>query len=121
MGGWHAKPQRRLGAFDADNTYHYLNHIPFADHGALLDPPTADVTARCLGMLAQLGYDAAHPGIEGALAFLRREQEAEGSWFGRWGTNYIYGTWSVLCALNAAGIDPGSPEVRRAVDWLLAR
>jgi squalene-hopene/tetraprenyl-beta-curcumene cyclase len=111
-GGW--------GAFDADNTYHYLNHIPFADHGALLDPPTSDVTARCLGMLAQLGYDEGHPGVKGGLAFLRDEQEAEGSWFGRWGTNYIYGTWSALCGLNAAGIDPAEPEIRRAVDWLLA-
>jgi squalene-hopene/tetraprenyl-beta-curcumene cyclase len=112
-GGW--------GAFDADNTYHYLNHIPFADHGALLDPPTSDVTARCLGMLAQLGYDDGHPGVKGGLDFLRDEQEAEGSWFGRWGTNYIYGTWSVLCGLNAAGVDPAEPEIRQAVDWLLAR
>jgi squalene-hopene/tetraprenyl-beta-curcumene cyclase len=111
-GGW--------GAFDADNTYHYLNHIPFADHGALLDPPTSDVTARCLGMLAQLGYDDGHPGVKESLGFLRDEQEAEGSWFGRWGTNYIYGTWSVLSALNAAGVDPAAPEIRRAVDWLLA-
>jgi squalene-hopene/tetraprenyl-beta-curcumene cyclase len=112
-GGW--------GAFDADNTYHYLNHIPFADHGALLDPPTSDVTARCLGMLAQLGYDDDHQGMKGSLAFLRDEQEAEGGWFGRWGTNYIYGTWSVLSALNAAGVDPAAAEIRRAVDWLLAR
>jgi squalene-hopene/tetraprenyl-beta-curcumene cyclase len=112
-GGW--------GAFDADNTHLYLNHIPFADHGALLDPPSSDVTARCLGMLAQLGYDAEHPAVTGGLAFLRREQEADGSWFGRWGTNYIYGTWSALCAANAAGLEPGAPEVRRAVDWLLSR
>ncbi len=97
-GGW--------GSFDADNTHYYLNHIPFADHGALLDPPTADVSARCLGFLAQLGYGADHPAVAAAIAFLRREQEADGSWFGRWGTNYIYGTWSVLAALNAAGIDP---------------
>ena len=87
-GGW--------GAFDADNTHYYLNHIPFADHGALLDPPTADVTARCISMLAQLGYDAEHPALARALACLRREQEQDGSWFGRWGTNYVYGTWSVL-------------------------
>ena len=109
-GGW--------GAFDADNTYSYLNHIPFADHGALLDPPTADVTARCVGMLAQLGYKADHPQVAAALNYLRREQEAEGCWFGRWGTNYIYGTWSVLCALNAMGIDPGDRTMRRAVAWL---
>jgi squalene-hopene/tetraprenyl-beta-curcumene cyclase len=112
-GGW--------GSFDADNTHYYLNHIPFADHGALLDPPTADVSARCLGLLAQLGYSRDHPVVAAAIKFLRDEQEPDGSWFGRWGTNYIYGTWSVLAALNAAGVAPGSPEVRRAVDWLLAR
>jgi squalene-hopene/tetraprenyl-beta-curcumene cyclase len=110
-GGW--------GAFDADNTYYYLNHIPFADHGALLDPPTADVTGRCLGMLAQLGFDERHAGISGGLAFLRSEQEADGSWFGRWGTNYIYGTWSVLTSYNAAGVDPATPEVQRAVEFLV--
>ncbi len=109
-GGW--------GAFDADNTYYYLNYIPFADHGALLDPPSADVTARCLSMLAQLGYKKDHPAVEAALAYLRREQEKEGCWFGRWGTNYIYGTWSVLCALNAVGVDPKEPMMRRAVAWL---
>jgi squalene-hopene/tetraprenyl-beta-curcumene cyclase len=111
-GGW--------GAFDADNTYDYLNFIPFADHGALLDPPTADVTARCISMLAQIG-DAPDddPGLRRALACLKAEQEADGSWFGRWGVNYIYGTWSALCALNAAGVDARSPEVRRAVGWLV--
>ena len=112
-GGW--------GAFDADNTYYYLNHIPFADHGALLDPPSADVTARCLGMLAQLGYANNHPQVVAAVDYLRREQEKEGCWFGRWGTNYIYGTWSVLCALNAIGLDPKDRMVRRAVDWLRAK
>lgn len=112
-GGW--------AAFDADNTHYLLNHIPFADHGALLDPPTADVSARCLGFLAQRGYEQHHPAVIAALAFLRREQESDGSWFGRWGTNYIYGTWSVLAAFNAIGIDSGAPEVRRAVAWLLAR
>jgi squalene-hopene/tetraprenyl-beta-curcumene cyclase len=112
-GGW--------GAFDADNNYSYLNHIPFADHGALLDPPTADVTARCLGMLAQLGYKNDHPAVAAGLEFLRREQEPEGCWYGRWGTNYVYGTWSVLCAYNAAGVDMQRPDVRRAVDWLKAK
>ncbi|MGZ5863197.1 MAG: squalene--hopene cyclase [Methyloceanibacter sp.] len=111
-GGW--------GAFDADNTHHYLNQIPFSDHGALLDPPTADVTARCVSMLAQLGDT---PGksvvLDKAIAYLKRTQEKEGSWFGRWGMNYIYGTWSVLCAFNAAGIDAASHEVRKAVRWLL--
>ncbi len=111
-GGW--------GAFDADNTTEYLNYIPFADHGALLDPPTADVTARCVGMLAQLGRGAGDPALEAGLAFLRKNQEKDGSWFGRWGTNYIYGTWSVLSALNAAGVDPHAPEMRRAVQFLLS-
>ncbi len=112
-GGW--------GAFDADNNHDYLNHIPFADHGALLDPPTADVTARCLGMLAQLDYDRDHPTVAAGIDYLKREQEPDGSWYGRWGANYIYGTWSVLCALNAVGEDPQSPTMRRAVDWLMAR
>ena len=111
-GGW--------GAFDVDNTHHFLNHIPFADHGALLDPPTADVTARCVSFLAQLGHRADEPAMARALAFLRGEQEANGSWFGRWGTNYIYGTWSVLCALNAAGLPHDDPAIQRAAEWLLA-
>jgi squalene-hopene/tetraprenyl-beta-curcumene cyclase len=110
-GGW--------GAFDADNTYYYLNHIPFADHGALLDPPTSDVTARCIGMLVQVGYAPDHPAVRAGVQFLLDEQESDGSWFGRWGTNYIYGTWSVLCALNAVGQDRQSPAVRRAVAWLV--
>ena len=112
-GGW--------GAFDADNDYYYLNHIPFADHGALLDPPSADVSARCLSMLAQLGYRKDHPKIAAAIDYLRREQEYEGCWFGRWGTNYIYGTWSVLCALNAIGISSKDPMIRRAVEWLISK
>ena len=111
-GGW--------GAFEPENTHAYLNHIPFADHGALLDPPTADVTARCVSFLAQTGMAQDDPVMVRALAYLRREQEADGSWFGRWGTNYIYGTWSVLCALNAAGIPHQDPMIRRAVDWLLS-
>ncbi|GBQ71369.1 squalene-hopene cyclase [Ameyamaea chiangmaiensis NBRC 103196] len=109
-GGW--------GAFDIDNDLDLLNHIPFSDHGALLDPPTADVTARCISFLAQLGHPEDRPVIERGIDYLRREQEAEGSWFGRWGTNYIYGTWSVLCAYNAAGVAHDDPSVRRAVAWL---
>jgi squalene-hopene/tetraprenyl-beta-curcumene cyclase len=112
-GGW--------GAFDADNEHYYLNNIPFADHGALLDPPTEDVSARCLSMLAQFGQTAAgNPAVARAIDYLRRTQLTDGSWYGRWGMNYIYGTWSVLCALNAAGIDRGAPEMRKAVDWLIA-
>jgi squalene-hopene/tetraprenyl-beta-curcumene cyclase len=107
------------GAFDADNEYSYLNNIPFADHGALLDPPTEDVTARCVSMLAQIGDTANNnEAVARAVGYLRRTQMAEGSWYGRWGMNYIYGTWSVLCALNAAGVDHNSPEFRKAVAWL---
>src|SRR5207253_3992481 len=88
-GGW--------GSFDAENTHYYLNHIPFADHGALLDPPTEDVSARCVSMLAQLGdMPDKDQHVAEALAYLRRTQHPEGSWYGRWGMNYIYGTWSVL-------------------------
>jgi squalene-hopene/tetraprenyl-beta-curcumene cyclase len=112
-GGW--------GAFDINNDKYYLNNIPFADHGALLDPPTADVSGRCLAMLAQLGYKKAHPAVARAIEYLKKEQEPDGSWFGRWGTNYVYGTWSVLTALNAVGEDPQQPYIRRAVDWLRAR
>jgi squalene-hopene/tetraprenyl-beta-curcumene cyclase len=108
------------GAFDADNHYDYLNNIPFADHGALLDPPTEDVTARCISMLAQVGETVdKSEAVARAVDFLRRTQMEEGSWYGRWGMNYIYGTWSVLCALNAAGIDHASPEFRKAVAWLV--
>jgi squalene-hopene/tetraprenyl-beta-curcumene cyclase len=112
-GGW--------GAFDADNTYEYLNQIPFSDHGALLDPPTADVSARCVSMLAQLGERRDTSAVlDKALAYLENTQEKDGSWYGRWGMNYIYGTWSVLCALNAAGVDPSAPSMRQAVDWLVS-
>ena len=111
-GGW--------GAFDSDNEYYYLNNIPFADHGALLDPPTEDVTARCLSMLAQLGEAPSSPAIARGIDYLRETQLPDGSWHGRWGMNYIYGTWSVLCALNAAGADLHAPEIRKAVEWLTA-
>jgi squalene-hopene/tetraprenyl-beta-curcumene cyclase len=111
-GGW--------GAFEPENIHLHLNHIPFADHGALLDPPTSDVTARCVSFLAQIGMAADDVVMARAMAFLRREQEADGSWFGRWGTNYIYGTWSVLCALNAIGLPHDDPAIVRAVDWLVS-
>ncbi len=110
-----------FGAFDADNDQEYLNHIPFSDHGALLDPPTADVTARCVSMLAQLGAKrATRQSLQRALAYLSRTQEADGSWYGRWGMNYIYGTWSVLCAFSAAGVETDASEVKRAVQWLVS-
>ena len=111
-GGW--------GAFDADNVYYYLNNIPFADHGALLDPPTDDVTGRCIGLLMQLGATATDPHVKAGIDFLRNSQLKDGSWFGRWGVNYIYGTWSALAGLNAVGIEAGDPMLRRAADWLVA-
>lgn len=112
-GGW--------GAFDIENRYLYLNDIPFADHGALLDPSTADVTGRCVEMLSLLGFRSDFPPIARALEFLRREQEATGAWYGRWGVNHLYGTWSVLMALRQAGEDPSQAYIRKAVDWLASR
>lgn len=111
-GGW--------AAFDADNNHHYLNHIPFSDHGALLDPPTADVTARVVSMLSQLGETRQScPALDRGVTYLLNDQENDGSWYGRWGMNFIYGTWSVLCALNAAGVDPQHPQVRKSAEWLI--
>ena len=109
-GGW--------GAFDADNAYYYLNNIPFADHGALLDPPTEDVSGRCVGMLAQLGDGGA--ALDEGVAYLRRSQRADGSWWGRWGVNYVYGTWSALAGLAGAGIGPDDGTMKRGADWLIA-
>jgi squalene-hopene/tetraprenyl-beta-curcumene cyclase len=108
-GGW--------GAFDADNSYYYLNNIPFADHGALLDPPTEDVSGRCVGMLAQLGASKDDPRLKAGIAYLLKTQREDGSWWGRWGVNYIYGTWSVLAGLGAIGEDPAQPYIRKAIDW----
>ncbi len=109
-GGW--------GSFDADNTRFLLNHIPFADHGALLDPPTEDLAGRGLETLGTYGETAAHPEAARALAFIKETQCADGSWYGRWGVNYIYGTWSVLRGLQAIGENMNAPYVRRAVQWL---
>jgi squalene-hopene/tetraprenyl-beta-curcumene cyclase len=111
-GGW--------AAFDVDNVYDYLNNIPFADHGALIDPPTEDVTARCVSMLAQLGETLGKSKtLSRGVEYLIARQACEGSWYGRWGLNYIYGTWSVLCALNACGLGRESAAIRKAVDWLI--
>ena len=121
---WIAGMQSRDGgwaAFDVNNLEYYLNNIPFADHGALLDPPTEDVTARCISMLAQLGETAENSkSVAAGIEYLRRTQHAEGSWYGRWGMNFIYGTWSVLCARNAAGISHQDPMMRKAADWLVS-
>lgn len=107
-----------FAAFDVDNVHYNLNLIPFADHGALLDPPTSDVTARVVTALALVARPQDQQALERAIDFLRKEQTADGSWFGRWGTNYIYGTWSVLTSFGQAGIGRDDEAVRRAVIWL---
>jgi len=120
---WLGGMQSRNGgfaAFDVDNTHYNLNHIPFADHGALLDPPTSDVTARVVIAMSLVGRPQDTETIARAMAFLRSEQTPEGSWFGRWGTNYIYGTWSVLNAFGHVGIGQEDEAVSRAIGWLVA-
>jgi squalene-hopene/tetraprenyl-beta-curcumene cyclase len=125
-GAWIAGMQSKnggYGAFDVDNTYYYLNQIPFADHGALLDPPTADVSGRCLMFLGNRlpQHPEYLPVIQRCIAFLRVQQETNGSWFGRWGSNYIYGTWSVLSGLVAAGIALDDPCLLKAIVWLKSK
>ena len=107
-----------FGSFEVNNTQYYLNYIPFADHGALLDPPTADVTGRSIALLTLADKEKYARNIAEGIAYLKMDQEEEGSWFGRWGTNYIYGTWSVLTALELAEDDLQQDYIRRAVSWL---
>jgi squalene-hopene/tetraprenyl-beta-curcumene cyclase len=109
-GGW--------GAFDKDNTKHLLNKIPFADLEALIDPPTADLTGRMLELMGSFGYPKTHPAAVRALEFIKKTQEPEGPWWGRWGVNYIYGTWSVLSGLAAIGEDVSQPYIQKAALWL---
>jgi len=109
-GGW--------AAFDKDCTKSVLEKVPFADHNAMLDPECADITARILELLGQVGFKPEHPQVRRALAFLRSQQEADGSWYGRWGVNYIYGTWQVLRGLRALNLDMRQPWLVRARDWL---
>lgn len=112
-GGW--------GAFDKDNTKYLLNKIPFADLEALIDPPTSDLTGRMLELMGNFDYPKTYPTAERALEFIKREQEPEGPWWGRWGVNYLYGTWSVLCGLEAIGEDMNQPYIRKAVNWIKSR
>ena len=109
-GGW--------GAFDVDNNRQIWNRIPFADHKSMLDPPTSDLTGRVLEFLGGLGYGLDFEPVRKAVAFLESEQEEDGSWYGRWGVNYLYGTWCVLCGLREVGYDMDSARIRRAVAWL---
>jgi squalene-hopene/tetraprenyl-beta-curcumene cyclase len=107
-----------FASFDADNDHTYLNEIPFADHGALLDPPTEDVSGRCVMLLAQMETSQCRSAKKKCLDYLFRSQEPDGSWYGRWGTNYIYGTWSVLMGLEEVGIGAEHQAVNRAAAWL---
>jgi squalene-hopene/tetraprenyl-beta-curcumene cyclase len=107
-----------FASFDKDNDRMVFQHIPFADHNAMLDPPTVDITGRILEMFATYGYDKNHKAVKRALKFIRDEQEPDGSWFGRWGVNYIYGTALVLRGLEAIGIDHHEPYVQQAAEWL---
>ena len=108
------------GAFDVDNTYYYLDEIPFADHGALLDPPTSDVSARCAMLMARVAQNHAEylPALQRTIEYIRKEQDDNGSWFGRWGTNYIYGTWSVLLGLEQTNLPKNDPMYTKAAKWL---
>ena len=112
-GGW--------GAFDKDNTKHMLNKIPFADLEALIDPPTADLTGRMLELMGNFKYSKNNPIAVRALEFIKKEQEPEGPWWGRWGVNYIYGSWSVLCGLEAIGEDMSQPYIKNAVNWFKSK
>jgi squalene-hopene/tetraprenyl-beta-curcumene cyclase len=109
-GGW--------ASFDKDNTKMIFQYIPFADHNAMLDPPTVDITGRILEMLANYGYTREDKRIEKAIKFIFSEQEPDGSWFGRWGVNYIYGTFLVLRGLEAMGIDNHEPQIQQAAEWI---
>jgi len=109
-GGW--------ASFDKDNDRMVFQYVPFADHNAMLDPATVDITGRILEMLATYGYDKNHKAVKKAIEFIRKEQESDGSWFGRWGVNYVYGTMLVLRGFEAVGVDSHEPYVQQAAEWL---
>ena len=115
-----------FASFDRGNDKEWLTHVPFADHNAMIDPSTADITARVLECLAHFpvfakGEPDRHPVVRRAIEFLKRDQATDGSWYGRWGVNHIYGTWQALRGLAAVGEDLDAPYVRRAVRWLRSR
>jgi len=109
-GGW--------GAFDKDCDNEVLTYVPFADHNAMIDPSHVGLTGRIVEMLAAFDYDRSDPPVARAVDFLKNEQEEDGTWFGRWGCNYIYGTWLALSGLKAAGVDLDQPRYQRAIDWI---
>lgn len=110
-GGW--------GAFDSDNNREILTRVPFADHNAMIDPSTADITARVVEMLGRMGVDQEFPAIQKAMKFVWDDQKADGSWYGRWGVNYIYGTWQVIVGLTAVGISPDDERIQSGAEWLI--
>lgn len=112
-GGW--------GAFDKDNTREVFTRVPFADHNAMIDPSTADLTARMIEMFAGLNVAMDHPAIQKGLNFVWSKQEHDHCWYGRWGVNYIYGTWQTLVGLTKIGVPTTDPRIRRAVEWLKAK
>jgi squalene-hopene/tetraprenyl-beta-curcumene cyclase len=112
-GGW--------GAFDANNTREIFTKVPFADHNAMIDPSTADITARVLESFAGLGIPTDSDSHKRAIDFIWRDQQNDFCWFGRWGVNFIYGTWQVLVGLIASGVSSEDPRLRRAVDWLKSK
>jgi squalene-hopene/tetraprenyl-beta-curcumene cyclase len=111
-GGW--------GAFDRDNTAEFLCQVPFADHNAMIDPSTPDLAARVLESLASIGKRVGDPAVDRGIAYLRRSQEADGSWFGRWGVNYVYGTWQAITGMRAVGVAADDPAIVAGVNWLIA-
>ena len=111
-GGW--------GAFDKDNDAEFLCHVPFADHNAMIDPSTPDITGRVLEALGRLGMSVGHSSVDRAVDYVRKTQEPDGCWIGRWGVNYIYGTWQVLAGLREVGVPASSSVIQNGADWLVS-
>jgi squalene-hopene/tetraprenyl-beta-curcumene cyclase len=111
-GGW--------AAFDVDNNWEILSHVPFADHNAMLDPSCPDITGRVLEALVRCGLRPEHPAVKRGVEYLLRTQESDGSWYGRWGVNYIYGTFLSLRGLRAAGLSENEPSIQQALEFIRA-